>query len=200
MRLISILTDIGGPVALHNILSELPRDFGTPIVVMQPAGEVLVESAIAALRHTTELRISSIHAEEELKAGSVYFVETGRLYLPDADRNMLKLVDSTECGRNGAATMLGALARLLGSEMTVVFLSGRGDGKEIQHVCSALEQCGCQVLVLDKKESVVDELGQCALKYSPSAIEMTGAKIIAALSEGTNRTSLRRDTTQNTAK
>ncbi|MBK7090874.1 MAG: hypothetical protein IPH59_03995 [bacterium] len=199
MRLITILTDIGGPVALHNILSELPRDFGTPILVIQPAGQVLAESATAALRHTTELRISKIHDGEELKAGSVYFVESGQSYMPDSDRSLLKLVSASKDGHSQASNMLSALARLLGSEMTVVFLSGRGDSKVIKHVCSALEQCGCRVLVLDKKESVVDELGRCALKFAPSAHEMTGAKIVATISAGTSILPTQRNATKSTS-
>lgn len=196
MRLITILTDIGGPVALHNVLSELPRNFGTPILVVQPAGQVLVESATAALRHTTELRISKIHDGGELKAGTVYFVDSGRSYTPDSDRNLLSLISTADDGRSEASKLLGALARLLGSEMTVIFLSGRGDSKEIKHVCSALEQCGCRVLVLDKKESVVDELGRCALKFTPSARELSAAKIVATITAGSTLRPSQRNTTK----
>ncbi len=201
MRLITIVTDIGGPVALHDILSELPRDFGTPIVVMQPAGEVLVESAIAALRHTTNLKIAQIQTENELEAGTVYFAESGSGYLPGTDRNRLTLVSANGQGKQtGMPGTVGALARLLGSEMTVVFLSGRGDATEIKHVCSALEQCGSPVLVLDRRESVVDELGQCALKFAPSAKELGAAKIVAILSDVSGRPANRRNTTESASK
>ncbi len=201
MRLITIVTDIGGPVALHDILSELPRDFGAPIVVMQPAGEVLVESAIAALRHTSKLKIAKIQTENELEAGTVYFAESGCGYLPGTDRNHLALVQANDRAQHsGMPGTVGALARLLGSEMTVVFLSGRGDATEIKHVCSALEQCGSPVLVLDRKESVVDELGQCALKFAPSAKELGAAKIVAILSEVSMRTASRRNTTESTSR
>lgn len=201
MRLITIVTDIGGPVALHDILSELPHDFGTPIVVMQPAGEVLVESAIAALRHTTNLKIAQIQTENELEAGTVYFAESGSGYLPGTDRNRLTLVSASGQGKQtGMPGTVGALARLLGAEMTVVFLSGRGDATEIKHVCSALEQCGSPVLVLDRKESVVDELGQCALKFAPSAKELGAAKIVAILSDVSGRPANRRNTTESASK
>ncbi len=201
MRLITIVTDIGGPVALHDILSELPRDFGAPIIVMQPAGEVLVESAIAALRHTSKLKIAQVQTENQLEAGTVYFAESGSSYLPGTDRSRLTLVQENESGKQtGMPGTVGALARLLGSEMTVVFLSGRGDATEIKHVCSALEQCGSPVLVLDRKESVVDELGQCALKFAPSARELGAAKIVAILSEVSSGPSNRRNTTESASR
>ncbi len=197
MRLITIVTDIGGPVALHDILSELPRDFGAPIVVMQPAGGVLVESAIAALRHTSKLKIARIQNENQLEAGTVYFAESGSGFLPGTDRNRITLAPAQESGKHtGMTGTVGALARLLGSELTVIFLSGRGDATEIKHVCSALEQCGSPVLVLDRKESVVDELGQCALKFAPSARELDAAKIVAILSEVSSLPAKRRITTE----
>ncbi len=201
MRLITIVTDIGGPIALHGILSELPREFGAPIVVMQPAGEVLVESAIAALRRTTKLRIVQMKAEEELEAGTVYFAESGSGYQPGADRNRLMLVHARgRGGHSGIAGTMGALARLLGSELTVIFLSGRGDATEIKHICSALEQCGSRVLVLDRKESVVEELGQSALRFAPSAKELSAARIVAVLWEATAGQGIGRNTTESAAK
>lgn len=201
MRLIAIVTDIGGPIALHDILSELPRAFGTPIVVMQPTGDVLIESAIAALRHTTELTFAQIRSSEALEAGTVYFAESGKGYLPGPDRNRLLLENSEVGNAPGViATTLSAFARLLGSELTVVFLSGRGDELEIRRVCSILEQCGSQMLVLSRKESVVDELGQCALRAASSAQELSALRIAAVLRDFAIAPSPPQNTTQNASK
>lgn len=198
MRLILIVTDVGGPVALHDILSELPPDFGTPIVVVQPGGEGLLESAIAALRHTTALRIAKMGQVEDLQAGVVYFAEMTKGYLPGADRDKLVLEYSAAAsGRGSISATLGALARLLGSELTAVFLSGRGDATEIMRVCSVLEQCGCRMLVLDRKESVVGELGQCALRSAASAHELSASGIVAVICGAEVESRAVRNTTQN---
>ncbi len=182
MKLIAIITDIGGPVALHNILSELPQEFGTPIVVMQSRSEMLIESGLAALRHTTRLKIGQLRHGVHLHAGTVYFVKSGTSYQPSPNHDGLVLEVMKGEGHSASfGSSLVEMARSLNSELTVLFLSGRGDAAEITRVCSVLEQCGCSVLVLNRSESVVDELGLCALRATPSACELSTGRILELL-------------------
>lgn len=182
MRLISIVTDVGGPVAMHTLLSELPQDFGTPILVLQSKDNVLLDSAIAALRHTTPLKLAQLGGSASLHPGTVYFAQPGKGYQPGPERETLTVeMQKGEKKSLGFSSTLIALARLLGSELTVVFLSGRGDTEEITRVCSFLEQCGCSVLVLNRKESVVDELGRSALRATTAACELSSARIVDLL-------------------
>ena len=201
MRLITIVTDVGGPVAMHALLSELPQNFGSPIMVLQSTDNVLLDSAIAALRHTTPLKLAQLGSTTSLHAGTVYFAQPGKSYLPGPDRDKLALeLQKTEKKSHGFSNTVIGLARLLGSELTVVFLSGRGDQEEITRVCSFLEQCGCSVLVLNRKESVVDELGRCALHATTSACELSAVRIVDLLIMQAGESTPERKTTQKVAK
>jgi chemotaxis response regulator CheB len=201
VRLITIVTDVGGPVAMHTLLSELPQDFGTPIVVLHSAENVLLDSAIAALRHTTPLKLAQLGSSAGLHAGTVYFAQPGKSYQPGPEREALTVeMQKSDKKAHGFSSTLMGLARLLGSELTVVFLSGRGTQEEITGVCSFLEQCGCSMLVLSRKESVVDELGRCALRATTSACELSSVRIVDLLVLQAGTTATTRKATQKAAK
>lgn len=179
MKLITIVTDIGGPVALHGLLSELPSDFKTPILVMQSTTEIIQDSTIATLRKTISLPIAPLKRKAALQAGSVYFGEPDKSYFPMPGEAKLA-IDYLQNGAGATplSDSLTNLARVLGEDLTLVFLSGRGNAAEISKLCSVLESCHVPILVLSRLESVVDELGRCALTSAPSAVELSAQQIV----------------------
>lgn len=178
MRLVAVVTDVGGPVALHDIFSELPGDFGAPIVVMQPTNDIPLESAAAALRHTIKLKIAQMRHGGKLHAGAVYFAESAKSYRPIENSDEIRIeINRGEEGEYGLISTLAEFAAILGRALTVVFLSGRSSEEEIERLCSILESNGCPILVLSRSESVVDELGACVLNAAATASELSSMQI-----------------------
>ena len=144
MKLILLITDIGGPVALHTLLSEIPKDIPCPIMVL-PSSEVgLLESSAAALRRTIALPILHDPAAHEARTPAACFFGAAEHSVPThSDRG-------SDCARSHHVNKeeeylrktIENLAAAFSEELTVIFLSGRGRRPEIQASCSILEKSG----------------------------------------------------------
>jgi two-component system chemotaxis response regulator CheB len=187
MKLILLITDVGGPVALHTLLSEIPREIPCPLVVL-PSSEVgLLESSAAALRRTTALPIFMIEPRLKLEGGCVYFASAGTIYRPILRENMTSL-EAIHVGKETEYLhkTIENLAIAFVNELTAIFLSGKGRRAEIQASCSVLEKSGCRLIALSRSETVLFDMGQLVLDGSSSASELTAAEISAFLMSGSS--------------
>jgi two-component system chemotaxis response regulator CheB len=194
MKLILLITDVGGPVALHTLLSEIPRDIHCPLMVL-PSSEVgLPESSAAALRRTVSLPIFMIQPRTKLEPGGVYFAAAGTLYRPILVEGMTALeVVCVNKEETYFRKTIDNLAAEFSEELTVIFLSGRGRCPEIRASCSILKESGCRLIVLSRSETVVFDMGRQVLDESPVASELTAAEIAAFLtSESSSVPSIRK--------
>ena len=194
MKLILLITDVGGPVALHTLLSEFPKDIPCPLMVL-PSSEVgLLESSAAALRRTIALPIFMIQPRMKLERGCVFFAAAGTLYRPIRIEEMTAL-EAIHVNREEEylRKTIENLATAFAEESTVIFLSGKGRRSEIQASCSVLEKSGCRLIVLNRSETVLFDMGQQVLDESPVASELTAAEIVAFLtSESSSVPSIRK--------
>jgi len=185
-RLIVVVADIGGPVALHNLLSELPADFRLPIVILLTSDPLLHESSIGALQRTTPLKLQQVKSETELRAGHAYFAVSGRACSLNITGQRLVLQPDRPDER-WISSSIACFAEQFGASLTVVFLSGRGDDTDTRPACSALKQHRCDTLVLSTAESVVSDLGRSVLAHHPAARELSAQQIIACLVTDQNK-------------
>ena len=194
MKLILLITDVGGPVSLHTLLSEIPKDIPCPLMVL-PSSEVgLLESSAAALRRTIALPIFMIQPRMKLERGCVFFAAAGTLYRPIRIEEMTAL-EAIQVNREEEylRKTIENLATAFAEELTVIFLSGKGRRSEIQASCSVLEKSGCRLIVLNRSETVLFDMGQQVLDESPVASELTAAEIVAFLtSESSSVPSIRK--------
>jgi two-component system, chemotaxis family, protein-glutamate methylesterase/glutaminase len=187
MKLILFITDVGGPVALHTVLSEIPSSIQCPIVVL-PSSEVgLLESSAAALRRTTSLPIVMMQPHQKLDPGCVYFGIAGTVYRVANKTGMLTL-DAAMVGHEEdfVRRSIESLASSLGGELVLVFLSGRGRRTEITAACNRAEESGCRILILSRSETLVFDMGQLVLTECPSALELSACEISAFLASETS--------------
>lgn len=189
-RLFVIVTDIGGPVALHNLLSELPADFAIPILVLQTSESILLESAIGALQRTSALKLRQLDGRHELAPRHAYFAINGRPHR--ITRVTPKLtVEPGEASPNWISLTLCNLAGQLAENLTVAFLSGRGEDRDIQATCAALEQNRCRTLVLSSSESMASALGSSVLANLHTASECSAQAIVGELLGLQNKSAMR---------
>lgn len=183
MKVVLIITDIGGPVALHNLLSEMPANFSAPIVVMQSSEMGLLESSMEALKRTIPLKVSSLEKRTILHPGCVYFGASHCVFSPTVTESRLTVeVAMAGSKEEYIRKTIDNFAGAFRSELTVVFLSGRGREREIVAGCRLLEEAGCRLMVLSRLEAVVFNMGSQVLKTSSQADELPAEDIAAVLS------------------
>jgi chemotaxis response regulator CheB len=187
MKLILFITDVGGPVALHTVLSEIPSSIRCPLIVL-PSSEVgLLESSAAALRRTTSLPIVMMQPRQKLDPGCVYFGTAGTVYRV-ADKTGVLEVDTAIVGNEEdfVRRSIENLASALGGELVLVFLSGRGRRSEILAACAKAEEANCRMLILSRSETLVFDMGQLVLTECPSALELSACEISTFLASETS--------------
>lgn len=182
MRLVLIVTDIGGPPALHDLLSQLPKNYGVPIVVLQSFDVGVLETSAAVLRRTLQLKVSLIEEATELQSGHVYFTRPEVCHHLTMNSSGLTVEPGTSGTCGGIFTdTISSFAGACGEQLTVVFLSGKGKGEELIKSCHFLAESGGAVLVLDRHEAVVSDMGKQVLKHAGLASEVGATEIVEYL-------------------
>lgn len=133
-----LVTDVGGPVALCRILSDLPTDLSFPIVILPPSEPVFLESSISALQRITTLQLHALSEPARIAPAEVYFASPNQACALQQDEEGLFLSAATPA-RGGwlAGSSLEQFASVLGCRLLVVFLSGTLH-KGRAHSCSLL--------------------------------------------------------------
>lgn len=148
----------GGPDALASLLSSLPKDVETPILIVQHLPAAF--SSLLAERFTKESGRLCIEARHGLS------VVSGQVYLAAGDAHMLikKCVEGFQIAldRQGPAEnfcrpavdpLFRSAADAFGSELLGVVLTGMGeDGRR---GCEVICRAGGRILVQDERSSVV---------------------------------------------
>ncbi|MCK4856984.1 MAG: chemotaxis protein CheB [candidate division Zixibacteria bacterium] len=179
MKLVLIITDIGGPPALHDLLSQLPKDYQLPIVVIQSSDAGIFEASAAVLNRTVQLEVAMLGDDAVLQAGHVYFARPEKLYrLDQVDSGLAVKMEDESLTEAALCGTIENFAQCCGKQLAVIFLSGKTAGEELLTGCRRLENQGCRILVLDREEAPVFDMGKQILSRIPSAEEISIAGIV----------------------
>ena len=184
-QLVAIAASIGGPSALHEILSVLPRDFGVPIMVVQHIGHGFTKGVADWLDTLSPVRVKVAEHREPLSPGVVYFAPEDR-HLGVANRSTVLLSDAPprDTFRPSGSFLFESVASVFGSSALGVILTGMGNDGVAG--LEAVQEAGGRIIAQDEASSVVFgmpsaaiEAGLADLVLSPSAvatrlIEMVG--------------------------
>ncbi|HEX9582398.1 MAG TPA: chemotaxis-specific protein-glutamate methyltransferase CheB [Gemmatimonadales bacterium] len=153
-RLVAIAASTGGPAALQQILSSLPRDFGLPILVVQHMAAGFIQGLADWLGGNCNLRVTVARHGERLAPRTVYLAPDDRQLGVTAEGRIV-VVDEPAVGgfRPSATYLFQSAARAAGSAVAAVILTGMGaDGVAgLKDVKAA----GGVVLAQDEATSVV---------------------------------------------
>ena len=127
VRVIAIGASTGGPPVLAEILRELPRDFGAPILVVQHIAAGFTEGFVEWLGGQTALAVKLAEDGEPVRAGSVY-VAPERLQMELDPRGRVRLaVHVAQDGfRPSVSHTFASLAATHGRSAMGVLLTGMG--------------------------------------------------------------------------
>ncbi len=160
MKAVLIITDIGGPPLLHELLSQLPPDYGVPVVVLQSFDVGIFEASTAVLQRTVQLQVSPLEAETPLLPGYVYFARPHSIYSVDDADGPLIVRTVEPSGKTRLGRIVSEFATVCDDQLAVLFLSGQGRAEELPEICQALAASRAEVLVLNTSEAAAPELGQ----------------------------------------
>jgi two-component system chemotaxis response regulator CheB len=161
-RLVAIAASTGGPGALQQIFSELPKDFAAPIVVVQHIAGGFADNLVRSLSGTG-LAIKLAQARETLAQGVVYLAPDNQ-HLGVSSRNAVTLSSepAIEGFRPSATYLFEAAAKAFGPQLTAVVLTGMGRDGVAGLRC--VHECGGTIIAQDKNSSVVFGMPKAAIE------------------------------------
>lgn len=185
-RIVAIAASTGGPAALLRILSDLPADFQSPILVVQHIAAGFVGGLADWLNANCGLKVKvAIHGEEP-GPRTVYLAADDRHLGVDA-QGRLALSDGPAIGgfRPSATHLFECVARTYGAAVAAVILTGMGsDGVAgLRTVKSA----GGRVLAQDEETSIVYGMPREAIAAGIVDLVAPVSEVAPWLSELTGR-------------
>jgi two-component system chemotaxis response regulator CheB len=132
IEIVGIGTSTGGPKALQNVLSKLPKNFPVPVLVAQHMPPGFTASLAARLDGLCEVRVKEAVNGEELKPGTVYIGPSGKQFQVARGRREL-IAEVSE--KSPVATlykpsvdvMFLSLAKAVGPGVLGVVMTGMGN-------------------------------------------------------------------------
>ena len=158
VRLVAIAASTGGPAALRTILSELPRDFPVPILIVQHIARGFTSGLAHWLDAATPLAVKLAELGEPAVAGAVYIAPDDRhigcrLDAAGTIRVLLDNAPAVGMFRPSATYLFRSIADSLGKQGLSVILTGMGDdGVAGLRVVKA---AGGRVIAQDEASSVI---------------------------------------------
>jgi two-component system chemotaxis response regulator CheB len=187
VEVVAVAASTGGPGALYRILSELPRDFAAPIVVVQHIADGFVDGLAAWLRTGTKLHVKVAEAGEAVKPGTVYVAQDG-MHLGFRSRDALEVSHGAPIGgfRPSATRLFESVGRVYGKHGLGLVLTGMGDdgvaGLRVLH------DAGGTVLAQDEESSVVFGMPGAAVAAgvtdSTLSLELIATRLIRLVGTG----------------
>jgi two-component system chemotaxis response regulator CheB len=156
-KVVAIGTSTGGPVALQQVLSQLPADFPLPILLIQHMPGSFTPAFAERLNQGCAITVREAHDGDELKPGTAYLAPGGRQMevVKNNGGAILRVRDSSDAEhyKPSVDTSLDSLVSVYPGEVLAIILTGMGaDGRE---GVRRLKQSGAQVWAQDEASCVV---------------------------------------------
>jgi two-component system chemotaxis response regulator CheB len=127
-RVVALAASTGGPGALQRILSELPRDFRAPVLVVQHMSRGFMPGLVSWLNASAALRVKIAETGETLVPGVVYLAPDER-HLGVGSGARVTLTDEAPVRgfRPAASYLFESVAHAFGFGVVAAILTGMGD-------------------------------------------------------------------------
>jgi two-component system, chemotaxis family, protein-glutamate methylesterase/glutaminase len=180
IQVVAIGASTGGPIALQTILSQLPRDFAVPALIVQHMAPGFTRGFVDWLNHDASVPVHLATQGEALLAGHVYVAPDGFQMGVKVTGRIALSHDAPEYGlRPSVSFLFRSLAELYGERSVGVLLTGMGkDGAaELQ----SMKQHGAITFAQDEESSVVHGMPGEAIRLEAATYVLPPNKIGAAL-------------------
>lgn len=180
VRVVAIGASAGGPPTVAQILSALPRDLGSPVLLVQHIAPGFVAGLAEWLDRATSLAVKLAEPNETALAGTVYVAPDG-VQMGIAPDGRIRLTTESEADgfRPSATHLLRSVARSYGAAAVGVLLTGMGrDGAT---GLLDLREAGGVTIAQDKESSVVFGMPMEAIRLGAAEHVLPPAKIAEVL-------------------
>ncbi|MBS3798829.1 chemotaxis response regulator protein-glutamate methylesterase [Pseudoalteromonas sp. BDTF-M6] len=157
-RLVVIGTSTGGPVALQSILTQLPRNFSLPILLVQHMPSAFTPAFAQRLNNLCNIEVKEAEQGDMLKPGTAYLAPGGQqmMFDPRATSPRLKVFADDNpriTYKPSVDVTFASSAKQFGGDVLAIVLTGMGaDGREGARM---LKQYGARVWAQDEESCVV---------------------------------------------
>ena len=156
-RLIIIGSSTGGPLALQQILSQLPADYPTPILVVQHMPANFTGTFAVRLNSLCQINVKQAQQGDIIQSGQAYIAPGGQQMLLKNYHQQLSLhithSSTSDPFHPCIDRTLLSVTTICPEETLVIILTGMGsDGKK---GCETLKQYHTKIWSQDKKSCVV---------------------------------------------
>lgn len=162
-RLVAIGTSTGGPVALQRVLSQLPADFPTPIVIIQHMPAAFTHAFAERLNTLCQIEVKQAEEGDILRPGLALLAPGGMQMMIDA-RGAIRVLPGDERLNYKPSVDLtfASAAKVFSDKVLAVVLTGMGaDGREGARM---LKQAGSQVWAQDEASCVIYGMPMAVVK------------------------------------
>jgi two-component system chemotaxis response regulator CheB len=151
---LAVASSTGGPQVLFRILSELPADFPTPIVIVQHINAAFSESLAGWLANSSKLKVRLAQDGEQLLPGNVLIAPPGQhMMIPFRGRVALRPGVERDGHMPSGTVLLESAAKAYGRRTLGLILTGMGeDGADGM---LAIRQAGGLTLAQNEESCVV---------------------------------------------
>jgi two-component system, chemotaxis family, protein-glutamate methylesterase/glutaminase len=162
IRVIAIGASTGGPPVLFSILSNLPKDFSIPIMIVQHIMQSFVPSLVDWLNTKSSLPVKVAREGDQL-APSKVFLAPGNFHLTVHNQGVMHLDNSAliQGQRPSATRLFQSVAETYKADAVGILLTGMGeDGVD---GLLAMSQAGAHVIAQDQASSSVFGMPKAAI-------------------------------------
>ncbi|MEK7274188.1 MAG: CheB methylesterase domain-containing protein, partial [Candidatus Desantisbacteria bacterium] len=152
----------GGPKALQQVLSSIPKDFPLPIMLVQHIADGFVDGLVEWLDVECPLKVK-LGTDRELLQGGVIYVAPCRFHMRVNEYKQIRLDDSPPIGGHKPAVtaLLSSVADVYENKAIGVILTGMGgDGAE---GLKKMRDKGAATIAQDKDTSTIFGMPKVAI-------------------------------------
>jgi two-component system, chemotaxis family, protein-glutamate methylesterase/glutaminase len=185
LRLVAIGTSTGGPVALQEVLTKIPKDFPVPVLLIQHMPGSFTPSFAQRLDGLCAIGVKEAQDGDVLRPGQAYLAPGGRQMLVEKRGNetILKIMDAAtpQTYKPSVDITFTSIAKLFPKQTLAVVMTGMGaDGREGARL---LKQGGSHIWTQDESSCVVYGMPAAVKEAGLSERELTLKDIGPALAQ-----------------
>lgn len=155
--IVAIGTSTGGPVALHEVLTRLPKHFPLPVVVVQHMPASFTPAFAKRLDSLCQIQVKEAADGDELKPGVAYIAPGGKQLIMESAGNSTRLrvreSDERLTYKPCVDVTFASAAKVMPGKVLAIVLTGMGaDGRDGSRL---LKQSGGTVWAQDEATCVV---------------------------------------------
>ncbi len=156
-KIVVIGTSTGGPAALQEVLSHLPKDYPVPVLLVQHMPGTFTNAFAQRLDQCSDIAVKEAADGEVLRPGQAYLAPGGKqMELEQKGGSVIIRIKGSPPEQNYKPCVditFNSVAQVYPGQALAVIMTGMGaDGRE---GCRKLKETGCSIWIQDEKSSII---------------------------------------------